>query len=46
MLSCTGLCPAPKVCDEQQQQCVEDCRVSGFCLDTARSCDPASGVCR
>ena len=46
LLSCSGLCPGGQVCDAGQQQCVEDCRVSGFCLHTARTCDPASGLCR
>ena len=45
LATCASTCADGYVCDQSVQQCVEDCRPFAGCIDPARSCSQASGLC-
>jgi hypothetical protein len=46
MLACPETCPALSVCDDQEKQCVPDCRAYGLCFDPSLTCEQDTGLCR
>ena len=42
---CSTACEAGYVCDQAQQQCVEDCRIFGSCIEPGQICSESTGLC-